>query len=346
MVKHPVLSNTELATLVEVDEGGFKSATIDITWPRSRGAAGIDASLRQIALEAERAVDEGRSFVILSDRATSADRVPISALLAVGAVHAHLVRTGKRTRVGLVLESGEPREVHHFCLLSGYGADAINPYLAFEALWQARRDGRLDAASDDAATETYRKALGKGILKVMAKMGISTLQSYKGAQIFEAVGLGAKVIQRCFPGTPSRLGGVGFDVLADEAVRRHERGFPTARPLPLHGLVNDGQVHWRAGGERHMWDPEAIASLQAAARQGDPDAYRRFAEHADADARTRCTLRGILRFRATTEIPLTEVEHVAVRVCEDLDLDVPRALDEFLEVEGRVAERGARLGRC
>ena len=311
VVKHPVLSNTELATLVEVDEGGFKSATIDITWPRSRGAAGIDASLRQIALEAERAVDEGRSFVILSDRATSADRVPISALLAVGAVHAHLVRTGKRTRVGLVLESGEPREVHHFCLLSGYGADAINPYLAFEALWQARRDGRLDAASDDAATETYRKALGKGILKVMAKMGISTLQSYKGAQIFEAVGLGAKVIQRCFPGTPSRLGGVGFDVLADEAVRRHERGFPTARPLPLHGLVNDGQVHWRAGGERHMWDPEAIASLQAAARQGDPDAYRRFAEHADADARTRCTLRGILRFRATTEIPLTEVEPAA-----------------------------------
>ncbi len=311
-IPHPILSNEELAAMKQMDHRGWRAKTIDITWPRSRGAAGLDTSLRRISAEAEQAVDEGYSVLVLSDRACGADRVPISTLLALGAVHQHLVRVGKRTRTGLVCESGEAREVHHHCLLVGYGADAINPYLAFESLWQARRDGLLDRSEfpdDDAVVRAYRQGVGKGMLKVMAKMGISTLQSYKGAQIFEALGLDRKVVEQCFTGTPSRVEGVGFDVLAEEAVRRHELGYPTRQMKPaLHVLPNDGQFHWRANGEKHMWDPEAIAALQSAARANSAEAYARFAEHVNAHERTRCTLRGLLKFKKTTGIPLEEVE--------------------------------------
>ena len=178
----------------------------------------------------------GMSLVILSDRALGPDRVPISALLACGAVHHHLVGQTKRTRIGIVLETGEAREVHHHCLLIGYGADAINPYLAFEALWRSRRKGLLpEEMGDDALVTAYRKGVAKGMLKVMAKMGISTLQSYKGAQIFEAIGLHDEVIDRCFAGTASRIQGVGFDVLAEELLRRHAIGYPAARCLPGEG---------------------------------------------------------------------------------------------------------------
>ena len=312
---HPILSNEEMAALKGLDYRGWRSKTIDITWPRVRGAAGLDASLQRIAQEAEAAVDEGFHLIVLSDRAVAADRVPISSLLALGAVHQHLCRVSKRTRVGLLVETGEAREVHHHCCLVGFGADAINPYLAFEALWQARRDGLLPeaVASDADVVEAYRKAVGKGMLKVMAKMGISTLQSYKGAQIFEAVGLNRQVIERCFCETPSRIEGVGFDVLAEEAVRRHELGYPSGGESG-HGsphlrlLPNDGQVHWRAGGEKHTWNPTSIRMLRRAARFRDEAAYGRFAEHLDRDERTRCTLRGLLRFRHTTPIPIEEVE--------------------------------------
>ena len=307
----PILSNEELASIKQMDHRGWRSKTIDTTWPRSRGAAGLDASLRRISAEAEQAVDEGYSVLVLSDRACGADRVPISTLLALGAVHQHLVRAGKRTRIGLVCESGEAREVHHHCLLIGYGADAVNPYLAFEALWQARRDGLLSAelGDDDAIVEAYKKGVAKGMLKVMAKMGISTLQSYKGAQIFEAIGLGRKVIEQCFTNTPSRVDGIGFDVLAEEAVRRHELGYPSRPQKPaLRVLPNDGQFHWRAKGEKHMWSPETIANVQVAARTNSRDAYRKFAEHANDHERSRCTLRGLLRFKRTTGIPLDEVE--------------------------------------
>ncbi|MEM9072963.1 MAG: glutamate synthase central domain-containing protein, partial [Myxococcota bacterium] len=309
---HPILTNEEMAAVKNLNHRGWRSKTIDITWPRVRGAAGLDASLRRIALEAEAAVDEGVQLVVLSDRRAGADRVPISSLLALGAVHQHLCRVSKRTRTGLIVESGEAREVHHHCCLIGFGADAINPYLAFEALWQARRDGLTEHDSDQALVKAYQKAVGKGMLKVMAKMGISTLQSYKGAQIFEAVGLNRQVVERCFTGTASRIEGVGFDVLADEAVRRHELGFPSggdsghASPhLPV--LPNDGQLHWRSGGEKHAWDPTSIQSLQRAAR-GDESAYWKFAKHIDESERTRCSLRGLLRFRHTTPIPLEEVE--------------------------------------
>jgi glutamate synthase (NADPH/NADH) large chain len=312
LVPHPILTNEELAALKHLDHRGWRSRAIDITWPVSEGRSGLVRALDRICAEAEQAIDEGYSLLILSDRQIGAERAAVSALLACGAVHHHLVRRTKRTRIGIVLETGEAREVHHHSLLAGYGADAINPYLAFEALWQASRDGLLPEDMDDEKVVTaYRMGVAKGLLKVMAKMGISTLQSYKGAQIFEAVGLRDEVIDRCFAGTASRIQGVGFDVLAEELLRRHRRGYPERPEDRQTALPNPGEFHWRSRGERHMWDPEAIADLQVAARTNSTDAYRRFARHANDDARTRCTLRGLLRFKdqpPQPAVPLDEVE--------------------------------------
>jgi glutamate synthase (NADPH/NADH) large chain len=329
-IPHPILSNEQLAALKHMNHRGWRTKTIDITWPRAEGHAGMTKALDRVCAEAETAIDDGYSLVALSDRAISRDRVPLSALLATGAVHHHLVRKSKRTRIGIVVETGEAREVHHHCLLVGYGADAINPYLAFESLWKSRREGLLlrpegsdksdqsgegkerpaiDASANGEAYDpvtkedhdlvyAYRKGVAKGMLKVMAKMGISTLQSYKGAQIFEAVGLKSDVIDRCFSGTASRIQGVDFKVLAEEALRRHALGYPSQPVDRLPVLPNPGEFHWRADGERHMWDPPSIADLQVAARNNSADAYRRFAEHANRDAKTRCALRGLLQLKS------------------------------------------------
>ena len=299
LVPHPILTNDELAALKHLDHRGWKSRTIDITWPKAEGQAGLVTALDRICAEAEQAIDDGYSIVVLSDRAVSAQQVAISSLLACGAVHHHLVRRTKRTRIGIVLETGEAREVHHHCLLIGYGADAINPYLAFEALWQASCDGLVESelSDDDKIVTAYRKGVAKGMLKVMAKMGISTLQSYKGAQIFEAVGLRDEVVDRCFAGTASRIQGVDFNVIAEELLRRHRIGYPDVPSGTEVPLQNPGEFHWRAEGERHMWDPPAIADLQIAGRNNDQDAYWRFANHANEDARTRCALRGLLRIK-------------------------------------------------
>jgi glutamate synthase (NADPH/NADH) large chain len=311
LLTHPILTNEELAALKQMNYRGWKSRVIDITWPKAEGPAGLARALDRICAEAEAAIDQGYALVILSDRAVGPDRVPISALLAVGAVHHHLVRQAKRTRLGILVETGEAREVHHHCLLVGYGADGINPYLAFEALWQAQRDGLLPPDySDEKIVHAYQKAVAKGMLKVMSKMGISTLQSYKGAQIFEAVGLADEVIERCFAGTPSRIQGVGLEVLAIESLRRHEIGYPTRPAARLPVLPNYGEFHWRAEGERHMWDPPAIADLQIAARENSAEAYWRFARHANEEATRRCALRGLLKFREGVQkpVPLAEVE--------------------------------------
>jgi glutamate synthase (NADPH/NADH) large chain len=344
-VPHPILSNEQLAALKHMDHRGWRSKVIDITWPRAEGKAGMTKALDRICAETEAAIDDGYSLVILSDRHIGPDRVPLSSLLATGAVHHHLVRQTKRTRIGIVVESGEVREVHQHCLLVGYGADAINPYLAFESLWHSRREGLLqrpegagksdeggegrahpaieagadgDGGGEDPVTKedhelvaAYRKGVAKGMLKVMAKMGISTLQSYKGAQIFEAVGLRDEVIDRCFAGTASRIQGVGFDILAEEALRRHALGYPKQAVDRLPVLPNPGEFHWRADGERHMWDPPAIADLQVAARTNSADAYQRFSEHANRDARTRCALRGLLKLKVGGNggpIPIDEVQ--------------------------------------
>ena len=278
-VEHPILTNGELAAIRHLDYRGWKTKTIDITYPRSEGVAGLEPALDRICREASQAIDAGDSLIVLSDRACGKDRVPVSTLLACGAVHHHLVRNEQRTRIGIVLETGEAREVHHHCLLVGYGADAINPYMAFESLYQARRDGVLGPEwTDEAIVAAYRKGVAKGMLKVMGKMGISTLQSYKGAQIFEAVGIDNDVIDRCFAGTPSRIRGIGFDIVAEEAIRRHEIGFPTREQSRLDVLPNPGLYHWRKNGEKHAWHPHTIAEIQQAARAGDQSAYDRFSK--------------------------------------------------------------------
>jgi glutamate synthase (NADPH/NADH) large chain len=310
MVPHPILSNEELAAIKSLDHRGWRTKTIDITWPKSEGPDGMVKALDRVCDEVEHAIEEGYALVVLTDRAMSAERVPMSSLIACGGVHHHLIRKAKRTRIGIIIETGEGREVHHFCTLVGYGCDAINPYLAFEALWQSHRDGLLPAEySDEKIVSTYLKASAKGMLKVFSKMGISTLASYKGAQIFEAIGLNDEVVDRCFAGTASRIQGIDFQVLAKEAIRRHEIGYPQRAELKLSVLANPGEFHWRAEGERHMWDPQAISDLQIAARSGEADAYWRFAKHTDEHATRSCALRGLLKFKETGKsIPLEEVE--------------------------------------
>jgi glutamate synthase (NADPH/NADH) large chain len=309
---HPILSNSELASIKHMDHRGWRAKTIDITYPQDSGKAGLEAALARVSKEANDAIGEGYSLIILSDREISAERIAISTLLAVGTVHQHLIRTHLRTQIGIILESGEAREVHHHCLLVGYGADAINPYLAFEALWDARGDGRLSSAahirSDDDVINAYRKAVAKGMLKVMAKMGISTLQSYKGAQIFEAVGLASDVVELAFQGTASRVEGVGLEVLAEEMQRRHDLGFPDRNVIPLSVLPNPGDFHWRRNGDTHMWDPTAVANLQNAVRSNSEDAYWQFANHMNNENTKQATLRGLLEFNQGEPVPLEEVE--------------------------------------
>jgi len=317
LISHPILTNEELTAIKYMDHLGWKTKTIDITYDKSEGVDGLPASINRICTEATQAIDDGFSLIILSDRRISADRVAMSALLAGGAVHHHLVQNHQRTRIGLIMETGEAREVHHHSLLTGFGIDAINPYLAFESLWQAQRDGLLTGKkydSDDKIVAAYKKGVAKGMLKVMAKMGISTLQSYKGAQIFEAVGLADEVIQRCFLNTPSRIQGVGFDVLAKESLQRHERGFPARGVVREPVLPNQGDLHWRAEGDRHMWNPQSIANLQQAARTGDKNAYWRFAKMANENDTRNCTLRGLMQFKKGSNgdaIDISEVEPVA-----------------------------------
>ena len=292
----------------------WKSQEIDITCPASIGEEGLLTELKRICGEAEDAVDQGFQFLILSDRLVGPNRVAPSMLLASSAVHQHLVRTAKRTRVGLIIESGEPREVHHHCLLIGYGADAINPYLAYEALWQVSRDGGLGTAqfTDDDVVESYRKGVAKGLFKVMGKMGISTLQSYKGAQIFEAVGLATDVVNYAFTDTASRVEGIGFDVLAQELFRRHELAYAENIDFQSSELPNPGEFHWRAGGDKHGWEPRTIADVQQAARDNDRTAYDRFSKQVNNEARGRYTLRGLMEFKSSTSpVDISEVEPAA-----------------------------------
>ena len=314
-VPHPILSNDELAAIAAMDHRGWHSRTLDITFERGSGRDGLLAALDRICDEATQAIADGIEVLVLSDRNISRECVPISALAATGAVHHHLVRTATRTRVGLVVETGEAREVHHHCLLAGFGADAINPYLAFEALWDGRHNGYLAQAehvrNDADVVDAYKKGVAKGMLKVMAKMGISTLQSYKGAQIFEAVGLADEVVERCFAGTASRVQGVRFDVLAEEMQRRHAFGYPPQGVVSLPVLPNPGDFHWRRHGDTHMWDPESIANLQVAARGNDEQAYWRFAKQANEESTRHASLRGLLAFNeaaAGGPIPLEKVE--------------------------------------
>ncbi|MEE2694025.1 MAG: glutamate synthase large subunit [Pseudomonadota bacterium] len=314
-VPHPILSNESLTALTNLDHHGWKSRSIDIIFPRDTGEEGLLQELDRICSEATSAINDGIQIIILTDRNMGPEAVPISALCAVGTVHHHLVRSHLRTRVGIIVETGEAREVHHHCLLIGYGADAINPYLAFESLWDARANNYLDAAphinTDDDVVAAYKKGVAKGILKVMAKMGISTLQSYKGAQIFEAVGLASDVVRRCFAGTASRVEGASFAILAEEMQKRHTLAYPRRDTVRLPVLQNPGNFHWRRHGDIHMWDPENISHLQLAARGNDKSEYLKFANHANNESTKNAALRGLLRFNYDANsgpIPIGEVE--------------------------------------
>jgi glutamate synthase domain-containing protein 2/glutamate synthase domain-containing protein 1/glutamate synthase domain-containing protein 3 len=353
VLDQPILLNRELETLRHVSHEVFAARTIDVTWPEQEGPAGMSGAIERICREASEAIEGRVNIIVLSDRLLGPKRVPIPSLLAVAAVHHHLVREGTRLRAGIILESGEPREVHHFATLIGYGASAVNPYVMLETLDELvvsgaiadpsangraepssaeEASGKLDEALERAAQNVV-KALGKALLKTISKMGISTIQSYCGAQIFEAVGLGRELIDRHFTGTASRIGGVGVEVLATEALERHARAYPQPHDelLPVGGIYA-----WRRDGEHHMWNPETIALVQHAVRAANGDVaaallgdgaaheavrdspamqkYREYAHAINEDAARKATLRGLLRIGpgdgepAREPIPLQSVE--------------------------------------
>ncbi len=301
----PILSDAELTALHHVDTKGIQSTTIDTTFGRGTS---LEEAVERIRRDARQAVDAGDEILFLSDRATGPERLPVPSLLVVGAVHHDLIRSGRRPHAALVLESGQPCAVHHVCTLLGYGADAIHPYLAYATV----RDlaGRSDAVADAAtAVEQYVGALEQGLLKVMAKMGISTLESYKGAQVFEAVGLDAEFVTEYFFGTTSRIEGVGIDELETDLRERHRRAFEVNVPGAT-DLESGGELYWRRDGEHHQWSPQTIGRLQHAVRQDDRAAYDEFAELINEQSTQHQTLRGLLAFDAPTNaaIPLAEVE--------------------------------------
>ncbi len=308
VMPQPILRNSELEKLRQVDHSVFEARTIDMTWPVDQGEAGMERRIEEICREASELVSRRVNIIVLSDRNIGPERAAMPSLLAVGAVHHHLVREGTRLQIGLVVETGEAREIHHLATLIGFGASAVNPYLMFESLFALQRDGRVpEGKTPDEAEQRVIKAIGKGLLKVLSKMGISTLRSYTGAQIFEAVGVKREVIDRHFTGTPSRVEGIGLKEIADEALGRHARAYPAAvsELLPAGGIYA-----WRRRGEYHGWNPETIATLQHAARNGDgAEAYERFATYVNDVAVRNTSLRGLLRFRDDTEpVPLEEVE--------------------------------------
>jgi glutamate synthase (NADPH/NADH) large chain len=298
-VRQPILTNNDLEKIRSISEMSgdhFKSLTFDITFPAEHGAAGMDWAVGQLCEHAEEEVRGGCNIIILSDRKASAERMPIPSLLACAAVHHHLIRKGLRTSVGLVLESGEPREVHHFACLAGYGAEAINPYLAFETLLAMKDDLPGKAHDEKDIVKKYIKAIDKGLLKVMSKMGISTYQSYCGAQIFDAVGLRQEFTDKYFTGTHTRIEGVGIAEIAEEAVRRHRAAFGDS---PIYRTMLDvgGDYQLRVRGEDHMWTANTVSRLQHAVRGNSRDQYRSFAQIVNEQSERLVTIRGMFRSR-------------------------------------------------
>jgi glutamate synthase domain-containing protein 2/glutamate synthase domain-containing protein 1/glutamate synthase domain-containing protein 3 len=307
-IEQPILRDSELEKLRQVHSDVFRAHTIDITWPVADGVAGLDKALARISREADEALIEGSNILILSDRNIGPDRVAIPALLAVSSVHHHLVREGTRLQAGLVIESGEPRDVHQFATLIGYGAAAINPYVMLESLAELVDEGALpESMTAEDAQKRAIKGISKGLLKTISKMGISTIPSYCGAQIFEAIGLEPGLVEQHFTGTPSRIGGVGAEILAREALDRHARAYPqNGDLLPLGGIYA-----WRNDGEYHQWNPDTIALLQHSVRHGGHATWEEYSRLVNQEAARRATLRGLLRFRPGKPIPLDEVEPAA-----------------------------------
>ncbi len=317
VLEFPVIDNDELAKIVHInadgDLPGYATATVKGLYPVAQGADGLRRRLEEIFAEVSAAIADGVRFIVLSDRDATADLAAIPSLLLTGAVHHHLIREKTRTRVGLLVEAGDVREVHHVALLIGYGAAAVNPYLAMESVETLVRSGVITGVSADQAVRNLIKALGKGVLKVMSKMGISTVSSYTGAQVFEAIGLGQELIERYFTGTTSRLGGIDLDVLAEEVARRHARAYPRDGIRDPHRRLEvGGEYQWRREGEPHLFDPEAVFRLQHATRERRYDVFRQYTTRVDEQSRRLMTLRGLFRLREGTRepVPIDEVEPV------------------------------------
>jgi len=309
-VDQPILTNTDVEKIRSVEaslDGAFRTETIDITWDAESGADGLEMAIKEMCWTATEAVLQDKNILILSDRAASADRIPMPALLATAAVHHHLVRQGLRMQTGLVVETGEAREVHHFCALAGYGAEAINPYLAFETL-EAIRVEKYPEMTEEQVQKNYIKAVGKGIQKVMSKMGISTYQSYCGAQIFDAVGLSSDFIEKYFTGTATTIEGIGLKEVAEETVRRHAAAFGD-NPIYRNMLDVGGIYQYRLRGEEHAWTPANIASLQHAVRGNKYENYQEFAASLNDQAERMLTIRGLMELKpADKPLDISEVE--------------------------------------
>ncbi|MBA8826013.1 glutamate synthase (NADPH/NADH) large chain [Saccharopolyspora lacisalsi] len=314
----PVLDNDELAKIVHIDDDGdrpdLRSVTIHMVYRAAEGGAGLRARLDEICHEVSEAVAGGARVIVLSDRGADAEYAAIPSLLLTGAVHHHLVREKSRTQVGLVVEAGDVREVHHVALLVGYGAAAVNPYLAMASVEDLVHRGQLPGMTAKQATGNLIKALGKGLRKTMSKMGVSTVASYTGAQIFEAIGLGSEVVDRCFAGTTSRIGGADFEVLAAEIEERHRKTFPVDGIKPNHRDLNvGGEYQWRREGDPHLFNPHTVFKLQHSTRSGQYEVFKEYTNHVDEQSQNLMTLRGLLGFRdgAREPVPVEEVEPVS-----------------------------------
>ncbi len=312
-IEHPILDNDSLAKLEHIGELnlGFSTKRISCLYPVAEGGAGLRAALARITTEASEAIAEGYNMLILSDWRSTEELAPIPSLLFTAAVHHHLLREKNRTQVGLLIETGDAREIHHFCLLLGYGAAAINPYLAFDSIEDRLRTGALTGVEFDQAVKNYIKASAKGILKVMSKMGISTVASYTGAQIFEAIGLGPELVNEYFTGTVSRIGGIGLDEIAESVRRRHHNAYPD-RPdeLSHRDLEYGGEYQWRREGEYHLFNPKTVFKLQHATRTGQYKVFKEYTALVNDQSEHLATLRGLFRFRTGERqaIPLDQVE--------------------------------------
>ncbi|GCA83328.1 ferredoxin-dependent glutamate synthase 1 [Microcystis aeruginosa NIES-2522] len=303
----PILTNAQLARLQGNSE--FKTVTIPILFDPTSGVEGMRSTIEAICQEVDEAILAGASIIILSDRGIDKNHAPIPSLLAVAGLHHHLIRQGTRTRVGLVLESGEPREVHHYALLLGYGCGAINPYLAFATLGSMIEEGLLVGVDHQSACKNYIKAATKGVIKVASKIGISTLQSYRGAQIFEAIGLNRSVVDRYFTWTASRIEGADLAIIAKESLLRHGHAFPD-RDVNVHTLDIGGEYQWRKDGEAHLFSPETIHTLQQAVKLGKYDLFKKYSQLVNQQNQKFFTLRGLLTFKNRESIPIEEVEPI------------------------------------
>jgi glutamate synthase (ferredoxin) len=309
-IKSPIISNEEFAKIKHLRHPNFRSITLPILFRASEGGQGLEKALDELCEKTTEAIAAGYNIIILTDRGIHKDWAAIPALLAISAVNHHMIREGTRTRTSLILESGEPREVHHFALLLGFGAGAINPYLAFETLDDMIREGILTGMDHKTAVKNFLKAAGKGVVKTMAKMGISTIQSYRGAQIFEAIGINRYVVDKYFTWTASRIEGVGIEEIAREVLLRHNHAFPD-RQVNGETLDPGGQYQWRRDGEYHLFNPETIHKLQLATRTNNYKVFKEYSALVDQQSKNLCTLRGLFDLKfAPAPIPLEEVEPV------------------------------------